>query len=182
MGEIRIPISVKLFIGMLSPEPALFDACADLLATQYGPVDYKSEVLAWDRSDYYKDEMGSGIKRTFIFFQDLTDPGTLAAVKNFTNSIEGRFLAKNSDHPRRRINLDPGYVTEAKVVLATTKDFPHRVYIGGNMYAEATLRFDSKERSFVPFEHTYYDFRSDTYKDIFNRARELLRKGLHRTE
>ena len=181
MGEIRIPIPVKLFVGMLSPEPALFDACAELLGTQYGSVDFKSGILAWDRTDYYKEEMGTGIKRMFIFFQDLADPGILSSVKHFTNSIEQRFLAQNSDHPRRRINLDPGYVTEAKVVLATTKDFSHRVYIGGNMYAEVTLRYDSKERSFAPLEHTYYDYRTEEYLTIFNNARELLRNGLRRT-
>lgn len=182
MGEIRIPLPVKLFIGMLSPEPPLFYECADLLASEYGPIDCESGVMTWDRTDYYRDEMGPGIKRVFIFFQDLADPGILASVKHFTNSVESRFLAKNSDRPRRRINLDPGYVTEAKVVLATTKDFSHRLYIGANMFAEVTLRYDSKKRSFAPFEHTYYDFRTDTYREMFNKARELLRKEMHRME
>ncbi len=79
---------------------------------------------------------------------------------------------------RRRINLDPGYITEAKVVLASTKDFSHRVYIGENIYAEVTLRYSSKERSFTSCDHTFFDFRTEAYRLLFNTARYLLRERL----
>jgi len=70
-------------------------------------------------------------------------------------------------------------VTEAKVVLATTKDFSHRVYIGSNMYAEVTLRYSIKERQFTSCEYTYPDYRMDEYRAVFNQARELLRLALY---
>jgi hypothetical protein len=180
MGVIRNPIPAKLFTGMLSPDPALFDECAGLLHAAYGPLDYESDVMPWDTTDYYRDEMGARIFRKFIFFKDLIDPGSLAAVKSFSNALEDRLAVKTPNGSRRRINLDPGYVTEAKVVLATTKDFSHRVYIGGNIYAEVTLRYSNKERSFTACDHTYFDFRTDTYKLLFNTARNMLREGLNR--
>jgi hypothetical protein len=182
MGIIRNPLPAKLFAGMISPEPTLFDACSNLLIESFGPLDYESGVMPWDTSDYYRDEMGKSLYRKFIFFRDLVDPGRLAAVKLFTNSLEGRYVLKDADRPRRRINIDPGYVTEAKVVLASTKDFSHRLYIGDNIYAEVTLRYGSKERSFTACDHTYFDFRTDAYRILFNKARDVLREGLNRTE
>jgi hypothetical protein len=178
MGIIRNPIPAKLFTGMLSPEPALLDECAGLLSAAYGPIDYESDVMPWDTTDYYQDEMGSVIYRKFVFFKELIDPGALAAVKKISHGIEERYSLNIPSGIRRRINLDPGYVTEAKVVLASTKDFSHRVYIGENIYAEVTLRYSSKERSFTACDHTFFDFRTETYRLLFNRARDLLRKQL----
>lgn len=180
MREIRPPIPVKLFIGMLSPEPALFDACIDMLRGEYGAIDYQSEVLPWTNSDFYQDEMGQGILRKFIFFERLLDPGDLSSIKINTTRIEKSLAGQAGNRMRRRINLDPGYVTEAKVVLATTKDYSHRLYIGNGIYAEVTLRYGNKERSFTPFDHTYLDYSSLPYREMFNKARELLRTALQR--
>jgi len=180
MKEIRFPIPVKLFIGMLSPEPALFDACTDIVRKEYGPVDYQSEIVPWTNSDFYQEEMGAGILRKFIFFENVMDPGDLSAIKINTTRIEKNFAVQAENRVRRRINLDPGYVTEAKVVLATTKDYSHRLYIGKGIYAEVTLRYGNKDRSFTPFDHTYLDYGSEPYIAMFNKARELLRSALQR--
>lgn len=180
MREIRSPIPVKLFIGMLSPEPALFDVCADILCREYGPVDYQSEIVPWSNSDFYQEEMGAGIQRKFIFFERLMDPGDLPSIKINTIGIEKSLVVQEGNRARRRINLDPGYVTEAKVVLATTKDYSHRLFIGEGIYAEVTLRYGNKERSFIPFDYTYLDYCSETYTAMFNKARSLLRTALQR--
>jgi hypothetical protein len=180
MGEPRIPVPVKLFVGMLSPEVGLFDICTELLSAEYGPIDYQSEILRWKVSDYYHEEMGTGILRKFIFFDRLVDPAILANTKLLTNSIEARFSVASGTAVRRRINLDPGYVTEAKVVLASTKDFFHRVYLGLGIYAEVTLHYTTRGKTFLSFEHTYPDFRTKESMDLFNKAREMLRTTLHR--
>jgi hypothetical protein len=179
MGNPKKPIPVKLFVGMLSPEVGLFDICTELLCAEYGPIDHQSETVRWDVTDYYLEEMGSVILRNFIFFERLADPGMLSSVKLLTNSIEARFSVTSGTAVRRRINLDPGYVTEAKVVLASTKDFSHRVYQGQGIYAEATLHYSTKEKTFLPFEHTYPDFRTKESLDLFNNAREMLRTTLY---
>lgn len=180
MKEIRPPIPVKLFIGMLSPEPALIDACIVVARREYGPVDYESELVPWTGSDFYEEEMGAGILRKFIFFERLIDPGDLSAIKIKTIGIENSLAVQDGDGARRRINLDPGYVTEAKVVLATTKDYSHRLYIGNGIYAEVTLRYGNKDRRFSPFDHTYLDYCSESYISMFNKARVLLRTALQR--
>jgi hypothetical protein len=144
----------------------------------YGPIDLASEVLPWENTAYYRDEMGDHIVRKFIFFERLIDPNELSRIKAFTIGLESRFAVQKGTIPQRRINLDPGYLTEAKVVLSTTKDFAHRIYIGNSIYAEVTLRYSNSARRFVPFEHTYPDYRTDAYAALFNRARDNLRSAL----
>lgn len=163
---------------MLSPEPMLFDTCMDILRDHYGPLDCMSEVWAWDKTNYYQTEMGTGILRKFIFCEQLIDPVLLPQIKLFTNDLEKKFTLPGPGPVRRRINIDPGYVTEAKVVLATTKDFSHRIYIGSGMYAEVTLRYSLRERRFMSTDYTYPDYRSEAYATMFNRARDQLRAAL----
>jgi hypothetical protein len=181
MGIIRNPIPVKLFVGMLSPDPSLFDTCAELLCKECGPIDYQSEVLPWGKANYYREEMGDGIVRKFVFFDRLIDPVSMPEIKIFTNRVENIYSLQAENVVRRRINLDPGYVTEAKVVLATTKDFSHRIYIGRGMYAEVTLRYSNAKKSFTAFDYTYPDYRTDEYTTLFNNARDRLRAALNRT-
>jgi hypothetical protein len=176
MADIRQPIPVKLFVGMISREPSLFDECAELLSSEFGPLDLRAPIVAWDQTEYYRQEMGTGLLRTFVFFERLLDPEQLAPVKNMTNLIEKRLSHATSGN--RRINIDPGYITEAKVVLASTKDFSHRVYIGQHIYAEVTLTFREQGRTFVALGHTYPDFRRRDMIELFNGARGLLRAAL----
>jgi len=178
MGIARSPLPVKLFVGMLTAEKALFDEIAEACSSAYGPIDATSDIFAWNRSDYYQDELGAGIVRKFLFFEQLADPSILPSMKHFTNKLENSYAVKNGPAMKRRINLDPGYITEAKVVLASTKDFAHRIYIGGGIYAEVTLRYAAKERSFEPLVHTYPDFREKTHIQLFNVSRRSLRTTL----
>ena len=180
MAQLRRPIRTKLFIGLLSPEPSLFTECVSLLASEYGTIDLESDVVSWGITDYYQDEMGGPLYRKFVFFKELMEPDLLPSTKLFSIRIEERFSRSVEGHLKRRINIDPGYVTEAKVVLATTKDFSHRIYIGSGIYAEVTLRFNSREQSFASLEHTYYDYRTAEYITLFNKARTALRVDLKR--
>ncbi len=182
MGTLRHPLPVKLFVGMLSPERHLFDACTEILVQEYGPLDAESGLFPWSQTDYYRNELGSGILRKFLFFERTIDPGTLPSIKHLTNRLECTYSVQSGDKLRRRINLDPGYITEAKVVLATTKDFVHRLYIGDDIYAEVTLRYDARQRSFEPHEQTYPDYRTRDYLDLFNAARENLRVDLSKNK
>jgi len=180
MGRLLAPKSVKLFLGMISREPELFEECTRLFAREFGPVDIVSSVVPWDHSEYYREEMGTGLQRKFVFFETPVDPELLAAAKHHAIQIEASFSEVADTAVRRRINLDPGYLTEAKVVLATTKDFPHRIYIGRSIYAEATLHYHKDSRSFQPVEHTYPDFRTEYCLRLFNEARDALRSRLRK--
>jgi len=163
---------------MLSSNASLFDACAQILRGEYGPLDFESEIFPWDNTEYYRDELGDHIERKFIFFERLIDPGELPRIKILTNNVESNFATRKGSVLRRRINLDPGYITQAKVVLATTKDFSHRIYLAHGIYAEVTLRYSNADRRFIPYDYTYPDYRTDTYATLFNKARENLRMAL----
>ena len=180
MGRLRNPIPVKLFIGMLAQDIDLLQECIHALIATYGPCDQEGPLLPWDHTDYYRAEMGSSLLRKFYFFERLMDPGELADVKLLSIKLEGKHARQGAERPFRRINLDPGYVTEAKVVLATTKDFSHRIYIGKGVFAEVTLRYDKQARAFQTFEHTYPDFRSPAVRSLFLDARRKLREDLSR--
>lgn len=178
MGILRTPLPVKLFIGMLARDTGLIDKCIQELTMFYGACDLESPLLPWSHTEYYCTEMGAQLHRKFCFFKRLLDPGELPRVKLFMQDLEARYAMPGPSGPARRLNLDPGYVTEAKVVLSSTKDFAHRVYIGNNVFAEVTLRYDKQDRMFVPVEHTYPDFRSLAVRTLFLEARRRLREGL----
>lgn len=173
MGEIRFPKPVKLFIGLLSPETELFEVVRKEMEKEYGPVDHESPVFPWGQSRYYEKEMGPGLKRKFLFFEAGIPPDRLPSVKRRTQDLELSLADRKSPTAiRRRINIDPGYLDPAKVVLASTKNFSHRIYLGEGIYGEVTLFF--KDRSYRDFPYTFPDFKTRRYIDLFNRVRETL--------
>lgn len=168
MGQIQPHVPVKLVVGLILAQDLDGGAICGKLEEAFGDVDYRSELLPFDYTDYYTREMGDSLQRRFLSFQQLIPPESLVEIKRQTNSIESRFV-----HPGggRRVNLDPGYVSLAKLVLASTKNHAHRIWLGGGIYAEQTLRFH--RHSFQPWEWTYPDYRTDSYIQIFNKIRRL---------
>lgn len=165
------PHPVKLFIGMLSREASLFDQTSEILNNFFGPIDMESPVWPWEHSDYYAKEMGTGLNRKFVFFKDLIDPEAVSEIKLKTIGIEKKFLDEKGG---RRINLDPGYLNSAKIVLVSTKDYSHRIYLGNGIYGEVTLLYSGNDYRVLPF--TYPDFRTEEYREIFRKAREVYKK------
>lgn len=165
MGKAKKPKAVKLIIGMLTKNQKLFDTAEEFFIKEFGPISYESPVISFDCTDYYKKEMGSPLKRKFISFKKNISPEKIAKIKLLTNSIE----EKLSVNKKRRINIDPGYVSDSKLILATTKDYFHRIYLNHGIYAEVTLKW--RKGGFEPFEWTYPDYRSKDYIDILNTIR-----------
>ena len=180
MGAIITRLPVKAIIGVLTAEPNLLPTVYTELIHRLGPIDYTSELLPFTSTPYYETEMGPGIQRQFISFERLIDAGTLAEMKLFTNTVEQVFAIRKSEGNTRRVNLDAGYICLAKLVLASTKDHAHRIYLSDGIYAEITLRFYRK--TFQPWEWSYPDYRSPTYIAIFNHIRKIYRKQLENAE
>jgi hypothetical protein len=151
---------------MLSQDTSLFDAVAERLSAEYGPVDLEGPVWPWEHTTYYEKEMGGNLKRKFIFFQKLISPGHIASIKLETNELERQFL---NEQGGRRINLDPGYLDSSKLVLVTTKNYSHRIYLRDGIYGEVTLIFRKGE--FQPLPYTYRDYASQEYRELFCQAR-----------
>lgn len=167
----------KLVAGMLAPGEKLFKEAGAALEKEYGPVDYVSESIPFVFTNYYEKEIGPGLIRRFVSFKRHIEQSALPGIKCCTMRIEKFF----STPAGRRINIDPGYVTGAKLVLATTKDYDHRIYLSSGIFAEVTLRF--RDGSFRPWEWTYPDYRSDAYIEIFNRIRSIYMRedGMKKT-
>lgn len=147
------------------------DSCARL-ESEFGEIEFRSQTLDFNFTDYYTEEFGKDLKRVFISFKNLIDPKNLADIKTFTNTLEKKFQVDGA----RKINIDPGYVQLGKLVLATTKDQQHRIYLGNLIYAEVTLRFC--QNTFTTWPWTYPDYQTPQYIEIFNHIRELHYKKI----
>ena len=172
MGTIKEPQPVKLIVPMLAHQTQWFDQAEEALVRRFGAVDWRSDLLPFEATDYYVAEMGTPQWRCFVTFADLIDPGNLAQVKVTTNDIEQTSAIAG----RRQINLDPGYVSLAKLVLATTKNQWHRIYIGQGIYAEVTLSY--QHGGWRPQPWTYPDYGSAPYLAIMNGVRERYKRQL----
>jgi len=169
MGTTRPVKPVKLFCGIIGTDEQAVGRARLELETLLGKVDIAGEVIPFDFTDYYEKEMGRNLLRQFISFEKLVDPRNLAEIKISTNRIEEKLSMTLQDAVRRTVNLDPGYITASNLVLATTKDFSHRICIGEGIYAEVTLNF--RKNGCVFFDWTYPDFKSGKYTAFFLKIR-----------
>jgi hypothetical protein len=172
MSTPSAPKPAKLIIGVMMKDEALLAETAADLEDRYGPADRISPWLSFDFTDYYEKEMGGPLKRRLISFQRLIGQEVLPEVKLATNEIEKRLSAGG----RRRVNIDPGYLTLERFVLATGKNFTHRIYLGRGIYADLTLLFTGGR--FVSLEWTYPDYASDPIRTFLTETRERYRLDL----
>lgn len=160
-------MKVKLVIGFIYKDEAIFIKAKEKLRKKFGKIDFTSACMDFNYTDYYAAEMGKALKRRFISFTELTPIQDLYRIKLYTNRLETKFLTGKT----RQVNIDPGYLNLAKLVLATTKDYAHRIFLRKGIFAEITLSF--RGNSFSANEWTYPDYRSKEYIDIFNQIRKL---------
>ena len=177
MAKALKPSPVKLVIGIITTSEGVLLEAKKALKRQFGPLDFESPPIHFNFSQYYEKEMGPNLTRKFISFQRLILPQKLAAIKSYTNGLEKR-LSRSKTKPSRKINLDPGYISAAKLVLATAKNFAHRIYLEKGIFAEVTLHF--RNRTFIPWPWTYPDYKSKGPIQSFNRIRALYLQQLPR--
>jgi hypothetical protein len=175
MGKVEEPLPVKLVASMFTASEELLEEARVRLSQEFGPMDYESALLPFDHTTYYAAEFGENLKRRFVAFAELVHPERLAEIKRLTNALEMEWAVEG----KRRINIDPGYVSPSKLVLATTKDHAHRIYLDRGIYAEVTLHFRSG--TFQPWPWTYPDYASPPLIAIFNHIRWLYVKQLRET-
>lgn len=169
MGTSKSPQKVKLVIGMLAKNKKLFDSIEGFFIKPLGEIDYRGPLIIFDHTDYYRKEMGHPLKRRFISFKRLIPPEDIANIKALTNSLEEKLAGRKNRLLRRRLNIDPGYISDSKFILATTKDYFHRIYLGKGIYGDVTLFW--RKGSFQPFKWTYPDYKTSAYINILNEIR-----------
>jgi hypothetical protein len=172
MWDLHEPKPVKLIVGILAADETALAEAVRAISARFGIIDLTSDVWPFTHTDYYKDQTGPNILRQFVTIEKLIDPSTLAKIKHATNKLEQK-LAKSLKSPLPRpVNLDPGLIEPSKLVLATTKNYSHRIYIGHKMFAEVTLMYDKGD--WRHFDYTYPDYRQPHYLDFFTLVRTRL--------
>lgn len=170
MGTIRHPKAVLPIVALIFSDATAAAGAMPELEALLGPVAFASDDYAFNFTDYYRDEMGDGLTRRFLAFARPADASALADWKLATNVLELKLTAGAA--VSRPINIDPGYLTPAKLVLASTKDFSHRVYLRDGIFAEVTLSY--RHGAWVGHETTFPDYKGSSYHGFLIRAREYL--------
>lgn len=156
MGTPKEPQPVKLFVALLSHHEELFPSVERNLTTLFGSIESSSGPFPWTATDYYEEEMGPELQRRFVSFAPLISPERLPEIKLRTQGLEENYQWIGTERRKRRVNIDPGYLDVGKVVLASTKNASHRIYLGSGIWGEITLLFHSG--SFQSFSYTYPDY------------------------
>lgn len=171
MAEVHEPEPVLPIVALLARDEGALEAARGAAARIVGPLDFVSPVFPFEWTSYYEAEMGAALLRQLVAAGRLADPGELGGWK--LRAQEEEAAISRAQGGGRPANLDPGYIAGAKLVLASTKDFAHRVYLGSGIYAEVTLRY--AHGSFEPLPWTYPDWRSGRYAEFLREARERYR-------
>ncbi len=176
MWELKDPKPVKLIVGILAASEDCLQTAREAITSEFGKADLISDIWPFTQTDYYKDETGENILRQFVSIEPLVDPANLAKIKHQTNKLERKLATKLNLNLPRPVNLDPGVIEPSKLILATAKNYSHRMYIGEKMYAEVTLIFD--KGSWHPLSYTYPDYKQKCYHDFFSKVRKRLLEQL----
>jgi len=173
VGEIKIPDMVNLVMFIFASHiDYWFEELKPILVGEFGPLDYVSPNLDFEKYTlYYREEMGQGLMGKLVSFERLIHPSQLADVKHVTMDLERKFSIEG----KRKINIDPGYIHHTQFVLASTKHWGNRIYIGKGIYAEVTLVY--MRGSFHHLDFTYPNYQEKEYKEHLEKIREIyLRK------
>ncbi len=174
MGEIRNQRPVLLIAAVASRYPVAIDSWTrDIASNAWGPIALESEMFDFNETHFYTDSMGENLKKKIFAFENLIDPAGIADTKILSNRWELDFARQNDLPESRPLNVDPGYLTEAKLVLATTKDRDHRIYLRDGIFAEVTLHFT--QGSWKNSRWTYPDYQRADYQQFFSQCRDYLR-------
>ena len=165
MSKARPAETVKLLMSHIYADGNLLKSILEALSEHYGDIDFVSARIPFHYTDYYTEEMGSPLERRFVFFSTLVRPESLPDVKLWTNDVED----STSKAGKRRINIDPGYMSQAHLILATGKGYTHRPYLRDGIYADLTLIY--MEKSFRSLPWTYPDYGEKPVIEMFNRMR-----------
>lgn len=174
MGHLRTHPPSLLLCAAITRYADALQWARRTLETAWGPLGPESATFDFVETNYYEPTMGPGLGVTFLTFARPYDAGDVATTKHQTNAWEVEFAALGRHSEPRPLNLDPGYLTQAKLVLSSTKDHTHRIYVGQGMYAEITLFY--RHGAWQHHEFTFPNYRRADYQAFFTACREYLRK------
>jgi hypothetical protein len=175
MGQIRQPSPVLLMMAVFSSLDSAFTWARQQAEDYFGTIILESEAFPFETfTDYYAPTMGQKLPKRLWAFQNLIDPSELPKIKRLTNDWESEFqtILKHQTI-ERPLNLDPGYLDLGKLILASTKDHAHRIYLADGIFAETTLLFVQKKWKALSW--SYPDYQSEGYQEFLSRCRDYLK-------
>jgi hypothetical protein len=176
MSTPQQPKPAKLFLSLISASQDFIAAALSKLSNKYGTLDFVSEVLPFDYTDYYYAELGQPLVRRFASFVRLIEQEDLARIKVQTNLLE----AEMSREGNRTVNIDPGYLLAERLVLASGKNYAHRIYLSQGIYADLTLVYQDKD--YRPLTWTYPDYAEPKVRNWLRSLREKYLLQLRRED
>jgi len=176
MGNIHLPPKAVLFSGILYRSGLDEDSIFARLEENFGRIILTSSLFQFTETDYYSREMGPELMRRWVAFDRLIEMDEIVDMKLLSNGIELQYRHPNGG---RSLNIDPGYLNEGKVVLATTKNNQHRIYLKKGIYAEVTLRY--RGGRYMPWEWTFRDYRREEAASFFLGLRKIYREKISKT-
>ncbi len=168
-------IPAKLILGTIYKEEDALERALFYFSKKYGNLQIESNKFPFDVTSYYEKEMGGPLFRKFFVFKDLISPDKLSEVKVFTNRLEEK-LTIEFKADGRPVNLDPAILTPTSLIVATAKNYSHRVPLKNGIYAHIEYLFTKKDVKIL--EWTYQDFKKAEYKEFFKMVRALYLKEL----
>lgn len=179
LAHVRYVEPVVRFCAVITRHEAARQWALQRLNAMWGGVAITSSEIPFEAGGYYTPTMGKDLIKTLVAFDGFHDPGELAAWKLQTNTMESDYAASSNHSETRPLNLDPGYMTQAKLVLATTKDRDHRIYLRDGMFAEVTLTYVGKQWNHHRW--SYPTYRTEEVASFANACRQRLRQHLAAT-
>ncbi len=180
MGSITQPSPALLILAAFSQFTEALEWTREKAIRTWGPLAMESDLFSFTETDYYRASMGPRLRKKLFALAAGFDPSRLSEIKSVTNAWESACLAElagMAGDASRVLNLDPGYLTDAKLILASTKNHAHRIYLSNGIYAEITLQYRSG--AWQPCPWTYPDYRRVEYLEFFQRCRQYMRSGRH---
>jgi hypothetical protein len=166
LSKPKEPLPAKLGIGIIYQDKRAVDSVWPTMEKIWGAFDVISEVRPFDYTGYYEEEMGRPLYRRWAFFKELVPQDRLVEIKWQALEIEKQWTVRE----KRRLNLDPGLITAERLVLATGKNFSHRIYLGQGIFGDLTLVFS--KGTYRPLAWTYPDYKDEQAIGMLNKIRE----------
>lgn len=176
MGHTRRHFPTLLFAAIFSKHVEVIEWGRQAFEKIAGPEWLVSPMFDFEETKFYETDMGSGLKKQLLVYEQDFDPAQLADLKIASNQLEREFQLESRFPESRALNIDPGYLSEAKLVLATTKDRDHRIYLRDGIYAEVTLYYLRSGWQFSRW--SYPDYRRTDYQTFLTQARNKLRSRI----
>lgn len=175
MSQPQPPAPAKLMIGLFLKQKKMVADVAEALTSAFGQIDLISPWLPFDYTTYYQAEMGAPLFRRLFTFDELIEQKAIVDIKLLTNDLEKKY----TQDQKRTLNLDPGYLLAERFVLATGKNFSHRIYLDKGIYADLTLIYRKGDYHALPW--TYPGYRQPDIQQFLLQARSKYMHSLKRS-